>query len=101
MAEKFSNGADSPTTGDHEKHIHAAEGGQTFTPIAGENELHKSLKGRHMQMIAMYVRAQLTQRPFATSTNNATVVVQSVQVSSSVPAVLSRLVAQPPSSSVS
>lgn len=24
-------------------------------PVAGENVLHRDLKGRHMQMIAMYV----------------------------------------------
>jgi hypothetical protein len=69
--------------------------------VADQNQLHKNLKGRHMQMIAMYVLSARERDTRHSVENRAdlfsVVVVPLALVSSSAQAVLSNLVAQVPS----
>jgi hypothetical protein len=70
------------------KHVH--ETVETDGNGTGQNQLHRRLKGRHMQMIAMQVSPNSVARIVLIET----VVVRSVLVYSSTPPALSRLEAR-------
>lgn len=46
-----------PALGEKQFHDASPDAADRESLANGENTLHRSLKGRHMQMIAMYVRA--------------------------------------------